>query len=417
MASEYAIPPDESPGYAIIAAVKGWHAGLSALLFFIPARSLAAEDGNAAARELARKTAAFAGRGEGVTVTWNDISSLGPAGLLQTRTAFEAALRESGVRIADSVPAAEAHLTLSENRTDYLLVEEIRKSDDRQVWIASWKRAASRPTLGANGITLDKKLLWEQDEPILDVALPAGFLLVLSPSRVSLFARRNGQWQTTDSASINAAKPWPRDLRGRLRINSATFQVWLPGMSCSGAMGPPLAVNCRPGDEPWVLESGSRALLLAHFTPARNYFDGRITTQSGLPKSVLPFYSAASVEDQGRAFWLLTLLDGRTQLFDATTFDAGSSIAAWGSDIAGTDAQCGGGSQVLATRPVDGATPDSVQAFSIVNRVPSPLTAPVEFPGPVTSLWPSGGSSAAAIVHNLSTGRYEAYLLTAVCPQ
>ena len=89
----------------MIAAVKGWHAVLSALLFFIPAGATAAEDGNSAARELARKTAAFAGRGEPVSVAWSNVSSLGPSELTQTRGAFEAALREAGGRISEVAPA------------------------------------------------------------------------------------------------------------------------------------------------------------------------------------------------------------------------------------------------------------------------------------------------------------------------
>jgi len=80
----------------IIAAVKLWHAVFAALLFFIPAGAQAAEDGSAAARELARKTVALAGRGEPVAVTWNNVSTLGSPELLQARNAFEAALREAG---------------------------------------------------------------------------------------------------------------------------------------------------------------------------------------------------------------------------------------------------------------------------------------------------------------------------------
>src|SRR5262245_28334606 len=77
------------PRCAIIAAVKGWPAAWAALLFFIPPHAGAAEDGNGAARELARKTAALAGRNEAVTVSWRNLSSLGTADLDQARSAFE----------------------------------------------------------------------------------------------------------------------------------------------------------------------------------------------------------------------------------------------------------------------------------------------------------------------------------------
>ncbi len=397
----------------MIAAVKGWHAVSAALLFFIPPAALAADDLAAAARELAGKTAAFTGRDEPVSTTWRNLSSLGSAELAQARAAFEAALKEAGVRTTEAPSTIEARLTLSESQARFLLVEEIHKGAERQVWIADWKRAETAGP-AAPGVTLEKKLVWEQDEPMLDIAFPPGAMLVLSPSRLSLFARNGGRWEPKGSAALEASMPWPRDPRARLRVNGTGFQAYLPGTLCRGAVEPALQVDCRPSDEPWVLESGSRALLLGNFVPARNYFDGRVTTQTGQRKTVAPFYSAASVEEQGKQLWLLAMVDGRTQMFDAA-FDALGGVASWGSDIAGADARCAGGSAVLATRPGDSSAPDAIQAFSIVNRAPVPLTPAVDFPGPVVALWPSGGTSAAAIVHNLASGKYEAYLVTVAC--
>jgi hypothetical protein len=87
----------------------------------------------------------------------------------------------------------------------------------------------------------------------------------------------------------------------------------------------------------------------------------------------------------------------------------------WGSDIAGTDARCGGGSQVLATRPADPGEPDTVQAFAVVNQAATAITAAADFPGPVTALWASGGTSVLVVARDLRTGRYAAYLVTVVC--
>jgi hypothetical protein len=201
-----------------------------------------------------------------------------------------------------------------------------------------------------------------------------------------------GQGEAPHALPLAPAKPWPRDLRGRLRVNGTTFQALLPGMRCNGATEPALSMECRAGDEPWVLESGSRALLLADFAAGRNYFDGRVTTQTGQHKTVAPFFSAASVESQGRTWWLLASLDGKTQILDAALDPAGALTAQWGSDIAGTDAHCGAGSQVLATRSGDGVPADSVQAFTMVDRSPEPLSQAVEFPGPVVGRFSDRGS-------------------------
>jgi hypothetical protein len=279
--------------------------------------------------------------------------------------------------------------------------------------MAAWKRAA--PAAAAlPGMALDRKLVWEQEEQILDVAFPAGGMLVLSPSKVTLYTpRENGSWEPRRAVSLAPGKPWPRDLRGRLRVTGASFQAFLPGMECGGAAEPSLSIECRAGDESWALESGGRATLLAHFAATRNHFDGRVATGTGLRKTIAPFYSAASAGEQNQLLWLLAMLDGRTQVLDAW-LDPVGAIASWGSDIAGTAASCGGGSQVLATRPGDSGEPDAIQAFAIVNHAAAPLTAPVEFAGPVTALWPSSATSALAVVRH-PTGRYAAYVITVAC--
>jgi hypothetical protein len=404
----------------MIAAVKGWHAAWAAILLCLQPGARAADDLAGAARELARKTAAFAGRGEPVSVAWRNVSSLGSSAFSQTRSAFETALKDAGDRVTEVAPVAELHLTLSENQTQYLMVEEARKGDDKQVWIASfWKRAEITPVVGgAQGVTLEKKLVFEQAEPILDAVFPAGHLLVLSPAGVALYARQNGPWELRQSVPLTPLKPWPRDLRGHLRLNGTSFQVYVPGMTCGGTVEPALAMDCRPGDEPWVLESGTHAIMLASFAPARNYFDGRVITQTGARKAVAPFFSAAAVEDQGRQLWLLAMLDGHTQIFDSAFEPLGGASGTdgpWGNDIAGTEARCGGGSQVLVTKSGDAREADTIRAYSVANHLPAPLTAPLDFSGPVTALWPSGAGAVLAVTRDAETGRVAAYLITVNC--
>jgi hypothetical protein len=398
----------------MIAAVKGWPAVLAALLFFLPRYARSADDPAGAARELAQKTAAYAGRGALVEVTWRNIASLDPATGQEARAAFEAALQESGAHVGDVAPAVEAQITFSENESQYLMVEESRKGEERQVWIAFWKRDAPRAA-PPQTVALEKKLVWEQNEAILDVAFPAAGLLVLTPGRVTLYKQVNGNWEASQPAAVTPAQPWPRDPRGRLRTAGKTFQAFLPGMACSGATEPALATECRATDEPWLMESGSPAPLRVNFAAGRNYFDGRVTTPDGVHETVPPFYSAASVEDQGRTWWVLAQVDGRSQIFDAAFQPAGIA-AQRGSDVAGTRARCGGASQAVATRPGDRSDPDTLQAFSVVNGSAATVTtAAVEFPGPITALWTSGADSVLAVAHDLRTGRYAAYLVTVVC--
>ncbi|HEY1238957.1 MAG TPA: hypothetical protein VGF16_00310 [Bryobacteraceae bacterium] len=382
--------------------MKASRAALAALVLLIPQASTAAEDLPGAARELASKTSgAVSGP---VFATYKNLSSLPDSEVARVRQAFESALPHT----AEGGPAVEIHITLSENSSEYLLVEEIRKGDEGQVWIADWKRS-ERPIVSIAGAVLEKRLIWEQDEPMLDVAVLPDGLAVLTPSGITI--HRN---QSQQSVALVPEAPRPRDVRGRLRVIGGRVIVSLPGIACEDALQAILSIRCQRNDEPWVLESGSRGLVLANFAANRNYFDGRVVTQSGVRKTIAPFYSAASVEDQGSTLWLLALVDGHTQILDGA-LDPVASISGWGSDVAGIGARCGTGSQVLATRPGEFNEPDAVQAFSIVNHAAAPLGPPVTFAGPVTALWPSGPASALAISRDAATGRYTAYVLTMAC--
>lgn len=402
----------------MMAPVRWGHGDLAvlcALWMFLPRGAPAADSVDGAARELAWKTASFAGKGEPVALTWRNQSSLASPEAGRARAVFEAAFREAGGAFGETASAVDVRLTVSENGTDYLLVEEARKGDQRLVWLAAWKRADTLPAAALTA-TLEKKLVWEQDEQILDVAFPGDFMLVLSPSRIAWFARQDGRWAQSTTVALTVPRAWQRDRRGRLSVKGAGYKVFMPGLVCTGVWTPPVSVDCKPSEEPWLLESGSRAFLFANLAEGRNYLNGRVVTQTGARHSAPPFYSAAAVEDGGKSLWLLALADGRVRLFDAS-FEPAGEIDSWGSDIAGVDVRCGGGSGVLATRPGDGSEADAVQAFRIANGAAATLTAPVELPGPVTALWASGGPSALAVSKNLSTGKYAAYLLTVACGQ
>jgi hypothetical protein len=344
------------------------------------------------------------------------MSSLAPAEWSGLRTAFESALRDAGSRAADSSAgggSTDVRLTVSETPTQYLLVEEARRGEDKQVWIASWNRTANEP-VKQSGVSLDLKEVWRQTEQILDIGFPPGGMLVLSPAKLTLYAHVGDSWTPQASTPITNARPWPRDMRGRLRITGATFQAFLPGLVCNGNTAPTLSADCRASEAPWVLESGGRGLLLATFAASRDYFDGRVVTQSGARKTVSPFYSAASVESQGRTLWVMAQTDGRTQIADAS-LEPVAAIGPWGSDIAGIDARCGGASQVLATRAGDSSEPDALQSFTIADRAATPVTAAAMLPGPVTALWPSGASAALTIVHDLANGDFIAYVASVSC--
>ena len=373
------------------------HDCLSPLLLVLLAPFITG-DMNTAARDLSRAVADAVAH-EPVTLTLKNLSSLRAADTTEIRRIFDAELKATGQ------PEAEVQLTISENLTHFLLVAEIHRHLDRQVLLESWPRLPA--TASANQdkparVTLEKKLLWEQDQPILDVAQTSDATLVLDAARVLLVRGPDRQ-----SSPIPATHPWPRDLRGRLTVSNAAFTAWLPGTICRGSALPQLSLECRDSQEPWLLAPGA----IAVFASDRNLFQGHLDIEPGGPRDLPPFYSAAPAGDA----WIFAGADGRAHLY-TSSWESAIAIDRWGSDIAGLETPCG--PRILATRPAGLAEPDAIQPFEFPgaagNSVPNPAGPALEFSGPITALW-AAGSSATAVSRNLQTGRYAAYSLAPTC--
>jgi hypothetical protein len=348
-----------------------------------------------AARDLARTVAAAVAH-EPVALTVKNLSTLGAVETAEIRHVFESELKVAGQ------PAAEVQLTISENLTRFLLVAEIHRGAERQVLLESWPRLPAASTAAPRDkparVTLEKKLLWEQDQPILDASQTGDALLVLDGARVLMVRGEERQ-----SAPIPATHAWPRDLRGRLSMSNTAFTAWLPGTICQGSTQPRLSLECHDSQDPWLLAPGAIAL----FTADRNLFRGHIDIEPGGVRDLPPFYSAAPAGDA----WIFAAADGRAHVYTQTWESAGT-IDQWGSDIAGIQTPCG--ARILATRPGTLSEPDAIQPYEIVNNAPDPAGPALEFSGPITALWSTAGA-ATAVSRDLQTGHYAAFSLAPTC--
>jgi hypothetical protein len=331
------------------------------------------------ARALARKVAAALTPGEVVALTVRNLSSVPASDLAPARQALETELHLR----ATAPDAVAVNVTFSENSLGYLWVAEIVRAGKREAAIIERAPAPEARAAATAPLVVEKKLLWEQEARVLDVAPSEGGIAILDPSGISVYRQEEGRWNRVKQTPVEFPKPWPRDLRGRLAIHNGELVAFLPG--------------AESGPE-WPLEIGN-----ARIWSSRNYF-----TVPNLP----PFFSVARAGDG----WVLAGVDGRAQLFSAA-LEPLAAFAGWGSDVARVEARCGRGPLVLATKASDADDPDEVQAFEIVERQAVPVGAPLEFLGPVTAMheWADGTGSAVAISRNLKTGRYAAFTLTLSC--
>jgi hypothetical protein len=370
------------------------------------------------AAQLAKDIAAITGPGT-ITLTVHNVSSLTADNIPLIKRDLQNDLLAAGVRVVAANAAAEIKLTLSENVQGYLWVAEVRQGNETKVAMVAAPRPQNAvPVLNGPLVAIRKNLLWSQDAPILDLAVvQAGaepHVVVLDPGNISLFKITSGRWIPEQQFSIPHARAWPRDLRGRLVLaRDHLFDAYLPGVVCTSTATPPLTVNCRAGEDPWPM-SGTQA---AQFGASRNFFSGAVTPPIGKLTSVPAFYSAAAIPRPTYTLWVFARTDGSVHPVDGVN-DVGIHARDWGSDLAAVKSSCGALTQLLVTGVGDGEVPDVIRAFEIADREPVEIARPVEFEGPITSLWTSsGGNSAIAVVRNLKTGKYDAFELAINCGQ
>jgi hypothetical protein len=402
--------------------------------------SAAAADWNEPAQQLARKILAITGPGA-VAVTVENRSSLLKKQFDTISAALRVDLEALGARPAKpEQAAASVTVWLSENPHSYVWVAEIRQgaAEPAVAMVSASRGDDAGSAQESMPVTLRKIPLWAQEDRILDVLVleedsAPNQIAVLDGEKVSIYRLKSAKWRLEQSLAITHARPWPRDLRGRVIAPKADhlLDVYLPGVFCRSTSNLPLALNCRESDDPWPLlatapvvfpssSTGPSVQQLGGFYSAsRNFFTGALEPGVGRLTTVAKFYSAAPLPRERYVLWLFSGADSQIHFIDGVTDQ--SAKLGWGSDIASVKTPCGTGWQVLATNAGDNATDngmDSVRAYEIADRDPLPVSAPVDFPGEITALWAEAkGDSAMAVVRNQKTGDYEAFRLAVACGQ
>jgi hypothetical protein len=319
-------------------------------------------------RALADKVTAVSPPPATIDLTVNNLSSLSPDNVAAIDERLKSELTSRRLRFVEAAPAdAYLDVTLSEGTEGYLIVAQIRRGANANEETAIFQVSkGAKNGKRAGGVALDQQLVWEQPGVILDFALPptavgaAPTMIVLEAGRLTFYARKQGAWQIEQAVIIPPARPWLRAARGHIDLSQglAAGRAGLPGIECKGDFQHPDEVWCgfvSQDTQPWI------------------------QGDSTIPKA----------------------------------FDAGG-------DAAGVSLECDGHPVVLATGKEDWTHTDFIQGYEMGANGQGATTSgnPTEFGGPVTSLWWTGTEGVArAVVHNLKTGNYEAYIVTATCSQ
>jgi hypothetical protein len=305
-----------------------------------------------------------------------------------------------GVRVvaaADGVPSARAGCidSLRERACSIDVTAAFRTT----VILTRPLEAASRQ--GNPALVLELRRVLSQRAQMLDLVRVEDRILVLSPTAVAEYAQIDGGWHSVDSRAVPRTRPWPRDLRGRLRLAAGRVEAFLPGVTCAGD-AEPLRISCSDGVAAWPLDVDDVSL-----DPARNYFrspDG------------LAFYGAARLGGSAGARWLMATVDHTLTFVDDGGRSTGAAVAA--DDVVAVRVPCAPGSYVLASSAAGGRDADQLTLFEVAGRRLAPAAAPLTVTGKITALWPAAnGEGATVISHDRNAGRYDAYELVVSCPR
>ena len=293
-----------------------------------------------------------------------NISSLSAADASGIREAIQAELLRRGFRIAPASSTASAgidvRLTLSEGSDSYVWVAEWRGKDEAQTAIVAVPKASDAGVNATkNSVRLESKLIWQQPDRLLDFAVlispdnSVSTIVTLEPGRVRWYSSGKLEKGFSHGFDVGRKTPWPRDVRGIIDVEGK--RVLLPEMECQGDIESPneREMKCIPSKDTALLD-GPRIRVPGH-------------------------------EESESA-----LLGER----------------------------CDGRFVILVSGNGDWTQPDAIQGYALADLDGQAAVSgsPIEFDGPVLALYREGKQSAArAVVHNLKTGNYEGYIVTATC--
>src|SRR2546421_8747600 len=280
---------------------------------------LLAQQEDSSANQFVQEILSRAGAPSAITLSFENISSLSAADQDALKKSITAGFRANGIRLVKAEFAvAEIQITFSEDWQNFVWVAAIRQGPGNQVVIRKAPKPAAVSSSRAPTLTIHKNVVWQQEGAILDFLVDGPNLYVLEPDQVVLYGNENGKWRPKQALPVVHEQTWPRDVRGRLQIvNSggsiSQITVYLPGTFCSGTVAPPV-LQCHPSDDPWQIDLG---LLVAFFSPTRNFFNGVLAGQKS-GESVPAFFSAAILINGDSRQWIFAGTDGRARFYRNT---------------------------------------------------------------------------------------------------
>jgi hypothetical protein len=368
------------------------------ILVFLFSVSVIGQPSDDLVADLVAKLAAALPTGTSLILKIEEGDDAGDTASLRARVAAQLAAR--GFRVVTSGTPIDVTIGCGRNLRERACVAEIRSEGRVQLVTATQPLTAATRDSRPMQLSLELRPLFSQRTQILDATAVGERLLVLDVGAATLLEQSNGRWRQVQTRSLPISRPWPRDPRGRIRMDGPRIELFVPGAVCSGRLDP-LEFTCSNRQQSWPIGIDNAGL-----ETGRNYFK----TPEGAG-----FYNAAPLSAEAGGRWLIASTEGALQLLN----DGRRAIASVGEgdDLVRLRAGCEPGSYVASVGRTTGPAPiESLRLSRVSEGRLLPVASPIVLPGIATALWPAvDETSAVVITHDIRAERYDAFQTTISC--
>ena len=234
---------------------------LSTFLLFFAATAIARDDSaEHHVRELARRVSAELAKNKVNCVNWNNHEAVSESRSQQWRGMFVEELQGAQ---NDSAAAEVCGVSVYLERTpaQVVITADVENGTGKQVLFAAIPRAGIPAENGSVSTPrLEKELLWQQSERILDAIFVRGEdgaidrLVVLQKDALKVYEKRSGSWKEVQSKPLGDAAATRRGPHGELYYSldqPDRVKMVLAGKTCQANLGDATAPNCQQNLDVW----------------------------------------------------------------------------------------------------------------------------------------------------------------------
>jgi hypothetical protein len=194
-------------------------------------------------------------------VNWNNHEAVPDSRSQQWKSLFIEELQGQQDDSATVPGNCNVSVYLERTPAQIVVTADLENGAGKQVLFAAIPRAGI-PAESGSGTTLrlEKELLWQQSERILDAIYVRGEsgasdrLIVLQKDFLSIYEKQSGSWKAVQSKPLGDAAPVQRAPRGEIYFSMEQpdrVKIVLAGKSCQASLGDASALTCQQNSEAW----------------------------------------------------------------------------------------------------------------------------------------------------------------------